>query len=116
MLHQMFYLEMAWENFQHAYLTLTPHPTPQQSSKLLQIGNVPAIIKDAFCCIYACMYNVQVHFSGHISFINWPRGIILSFSLPPPPLVRYSTFQNNETSMEHPCLASKDAQYTSCKM
>lgn len=24
MLHQMFYLEMAWENFQHAYLTLTP--------------------------------------------------------------------------------------------
>lgn len=70
MLHQMFYLEMAWENFQHAYLTLTPHPTPQQSSKLLQIGNVPAIIKDAFCCIYACMYNVQVHFSGRFSFIN----------------------------------------------
>lgn len=68
MLHQKFYLEMARENFQHAYLTLTP--PPQQSSKLLQIGNVLTIIKDAFCCIYACMYNVQVHFSGRFSFIN----------------------------------------------
>lgn len=47
------------------------------------------------------MYSVQVNFSGHISFIkvnlHLAKGDNPQLFFTPPPLVRFSTFQNNET-------------------
>lgn len=43
------------------------------------------------------MYNEQVHFSGCFSFININFQSAKGDNPKRPPLVRFSTFQNNET-------------------